>query len=83
MIGYSSPVSFLKAINDSGMSESCKKLWRQMLSCLASDGTFADSGVAQSMLDSIADILPVALTVAGAILVVTLGWRLFRNFTRG
>lgn len=35
------------------------------------------------ILDSVADILPLALTVAGAILVVTLGWRLFRNFTRG
>lgn len=34
-------------------------------------------------LDAISDILPMALTVAGAILVVTLGWRLFRNFTRG
>lgn len=35
------------------------------------------------MLDAISDVLPLALTVAGAILVVTLGWRLFRNFTRG
>ena len=35
------------------------------------------------ILDSVSDILPVALTVAGAVLVVTLGWRLFRNFTRG
>lgn len=35
------------------------------------------------LLDSLADVLPVALTVAGAVLVVNLGWRLFRNFTRG
>lgn len=33
--------------------------------------------------DAISEILPIALTVAGAILVVMLGWRLFRNFTRG
>lgn len=35
------------------------------------------------MLSAIGSVLPTALTVAGAILVVTLGWRLFRNFTRG
>lgn len=35
------------------------------------------------MLDGISDVLPLALNVAGAILVVALGWRLFRNFTRG
>lgn len=35
------------------------------------------------MLSAIGAVLPTALTVAGAILVVTLGWRLFRNFTRG
>ena len=34
-------------------------------------------------LSSISDVLPVALSVAGAILVVNLGWRLFRNFTKG
>ena len=36
-----------------------------------------------TMLDGISDVLPLALTVAGAVLVVSLGWRLFRNFTRG
>ena len=35
------------------------------------------------ILSSIAEVLPFALCVAGAILVVNLGWRLFRNFTRG
>lgn len=35
------------------------------------------------MLDTVSDVLPVDLTVAGAVLVVFLGWRLFRNFTRG
>jgi len=34
-------------------------------------------------LGMISDVLPIALSVAGAILVVKLGWRLFRNFTRG
>lgn len=83
MIGYPDIASFMKAINRSGMSDSSKGLWQKMIVCLASDGTFTDSGIAKSMLDSIASVLPVALTVAGAILVVTLGWRLFRNFTRG
>ena len=35
------------------------------------------------MLSAIGSVLPTALTVAGAILVVTMGWRLFRNFTKG
>lgn len=35
------------------------------------------------ILDVLSDILPVALTVAAATLLVTLGWKLFRNFTRG
>lgn len=38
---------------------------------------------ADQMQGAIGDILPVALPVAGTILVVTIGWRLFRNFTRG
>lgn len=38
---------------------------------------------ANSMMDAIGDVLPVALPVAGAILVITMGWRLFRNFTKG
>ena len=41
------------------------------------------STTSADMLDAIGNVLPTALTVAGAILVVTLGWRLFRNFTRG
>lgn len=36
-----------------------------------------------NILDGIADVLPLALSVGGAILVVNLGWRMFRNFTRG
>ena len=35
------------------------------------------------MEDVIPGLLPSALIVAGSILVVTLGWRLFRNFTKG
>ena len=41
------------------------------------------SSTSNDMLSAIGSVLPTALTVAGAILVVTLGWRLFRNFTRG
>lgn len=41
------------------------------------------STTSNDMLSAIGSVLPTALTVAGAILVVTLGWRLFRNFTRG
>lgn len=41
------------------------------------------STTSSDMLSAIGTVLPTALTVAGAILVVTLGWRLFRNFTRG
>jgi len=41
------------------------------------------STTSNDMLSAIGSVLPSALTVAGAILVVTLGWRLFRNFTRG
>lgn len=43
----------------------------------------AMGSTADEMLSAIGKVLPTALTVAGAILVVTLGWRLFRNFTRG
>lgn len=41
------------------------------------------SGAKNLFLDTISETLPVALSVAGAILVVTLGWKLFRTFTRG
>ena len=41
------------------------------------------STTSTDMLSAIGSVLPTALTVAGAILVVTLCWRLFRNFTRG
>ena len=43
----------------------------------------SDEGIIGYFLWIISEILPIALTVAGAILVVNLGWRLFRNFTRG
>ncbi len=43
----------------------------------------AMSTTANNMLSAISSVLPTALSVAGAILVVTLGWRLFRNFTHG
>ena len=35
------------------------------------------------ILETIASLLPYALSVAGAFLVVIVAWRLFRNFTRG
>lgn len=38
---------------------------------------------ASDMQSAIGDIVPIALPVAGTILVITIGWRLFRNFTRG
>lgn len=38
---------------------------------------------ANNMLSAISSVLPTALSVAGAILVITMGWRLFRNFTHG
>lgn len=78
MVGYTNPNLLMKAISESGMSSSISKLWYSMMNAIAGSG-----GPAQSMLDTIADVLPIALTVAGAILVVNLGWRLFRNFTHG
>lgn len=45
--------------------------------------TSALATTANDMLSAIGTVLPTALKVAGAILVVTLGWRLFRNFTHG
>lgn len=41
------------------------------------------TSTAASMQDAIGQVIPIALPVAGTILVVTIGWRLFRNFTRG
>lgn len=38
---------------------------------------------ASQMQTTIGDVIPIALGVAGTILVITIGWRLFRNFTRG
>lgn len=38
---------------------------------------------AAQMQTSIGEIVPIALGVATTILVITVGWRLFRNFTRG
>lgn len=69
---------FKQLVDESGMSLASKKLWWTTLKSLA-----GPDGPAQAMLDTIADVLPIALSVAGAILVVTLGWRLFRNFTHG
>jgi len=39
--------------------------------------------VASDMTSAIGSILPIALGVAGSILVITLGWKLFRRFTKG
>lgn len=45
--------------------------------------TTALTSTANSMMSAIGSVLPIALPVAGAILVITMGWRLFRNFTHG
>lgn len=37
---------------------------------------------ASDMQGAIGQVVPIALGVAGTILVITIGWRLFRNFTR-
>ena len=41
------------------------------------------TSTAAQMQDAIGQVIPIALPVAGTLLVVTIGWRLFRNFTRG
>ena len=38
---------------------------------------------AGTMQTSIGQVVGIALPVAATILVITIGWRLFRNFTRG
>lgn len=76
MVGYFQPAQIAQTL--SGMSPASKDLYFKFMLALADKG-----GTAATMLGTIADILPIALTVAGSILVVTLGWRLFRNFTRG
>ena len=43
----------------------------------------AATNLRDTIIGAFGDILPAALLVAGAVLVVALGWRLFRNFTRG
>lgn len=79
MIGYGSYNLFRSKLSALGMSKPVTEIWAKMMLYIAN----ASDGPAHAMLDAIVDVLPVALTVAGAILVVTLGWRLFRNFTRG
>lgn len=79
MIGYGSYNYFMEQLVKLNMSQPVKKIWRSMMIYIAS----SSDGPGKVILDTIADVLPVALTVAGAILVVTLGWHLFRNFTRG
>ena len=41
------------------------------------------SSLAGHVLSIISTVLPLAFSVAGSILVIKLGWRLFRNFTKG
>ena len=41
------------------------------------------TSTASDMQSAIGQVVPIALGVAGTILVITIGWRLFRNFTRG
>ncbi len=41
------------------------------------------ASVAQNMQAEISAVVPIALTVAGTVLVITMGWRLFRNFSKG
>lgn len=40
------------------------------------------TGVASDMMDAIGTILPIALGVGGAILVIYLGWKLFKRLTK-
>jgi len=39
------------------------------------------TSIASSMQSAIDSVVPIALGVAGSILVITVGYRLFRNFT--
>ena len=41
------------------------------------------ASTADQMQGAIGQVLPYAFGVGGTILVVSLGWRLFRNFSRG
>ena len=61
-----------------GMSEASLTLFEGLYL-----GLFDDGMVVPAILQAISEIISYALPVAGAILVVTLGWRMFRNFTRG
>ena len=45
--------------------------------------TGAMTTTANNITSAIGSILPIALGVAGTILVITIGWSLFRNFTHG
>lgn len=42
----------------------------------------AFTGVAGDMMEAIGVILPIALGVGGTVLVVTLGWKLFKKFSK-
>ena len=65
------------------MSDGSLALFVPFMDLLANDYKHKGHTLPGEFLSMMEDVLPVALTVAGAILVVTLGWRLFRNFTRG
>lgn len=41
------------------------------------------SELSDTLLDAIGTVLPYALTVGGAILVVFLGWKIFKRLTKG
>ncbi len=41
------------------------------------------SGIATQMTNAVGEIIPIALGVAAAILVPTLGYKLFKKFTKG
>lgn len=42
----------------------------------------AFTGVAGDMMDAIGTVLPIALGIGGAILVIFLGWKLFKRLTK-
>lgn len=77
IIGFPDNAAWKDSFN--GMSDACHDLFKTFSSYL----TYRSNNIAFTILNQIGNILPIALSVAGAILVVKLGWKLFKNFTKG
>ena len=80
---YSTMAEWSQFISGLDMSDSAAFLFTRFMDPLANAYANKSKTLVGYFFSMIEDVLPVALTVAGAMLVVTLGWRLFRNFTRG